>query len=51
MKDFFDDFDTQIQSDELASMDKTFIFIDEDMTEEDYLQMYSDMASSTNRSR
>lgn len=43
MKDFFDDFDTQIQSDELASMDKTFIFIDEDMTEEDYLQMYNDM--------
>lgn len=51
MKDFFDDFDTQIQSDELASTDPTFIFIDEDMTEEDYLQMYNDMASSTNRSR
>lgn len=51
MKDFFDDFDTQIQSDELASTDPTFIFIDEDMTEEDYLQMYSNMASSTNRSR
>lgn len=43
MKDFFDDFDTQIQSDELASIDPTFIFIDEDMTEEDYLQMYNDM--------
>lgn len=43
MKNFFDDFDTQIQSDELASTDKTFIFIDEDMTEEDYLQMYNDM--------
>lgn len=43
MKDFFDDFDTQIQSDELASTDPTFIFIDEDMTEEDYLQMYNDM--------
>ena len=51
MKDFFDDFDTQIQSDELASTDPTFIFIDEDMTEEEYLQMYNDMASSTNRSR
>ena len=43
MKDSFDDFDTQIQSDELASIDPTFIFIDEDMTEEDYLQMYNDM--------
>lgn len=51
MKDSFDDFNTQIQSDELASTDPTFIFIDEDMTEEDYLQMYNDMASSTNRSR
>ena len=51
MKDFFDDFDTQIQSDELASTDPTFIFIDEDMTEEEYLQMYSDMASSTKGSR
>lgn len=43
MKDSFDDFDTQIQSDELASTDPTFIFIDEDMIEEDYLQMYNDM--------
>ena len=51
MKDFFDDFDTQIQSDEIASIDKTFIFIDEDMNEEEYLQMYNDMASSTKGSR
>ena len=51
MKDSFDDFDTQIQSDEVASIDKTFIFIDEDMTEEEYLQMYNDMASSTKGSR
>ena len=51
MKDFYDDFDIQIQSDELAAIDKTFIFIDEDMTEEEYLQMYNDMASSTKGSR